>query len=326
MIAVATGSFPWSGTTVARALERALREADGAAPVGGEGLRALQDRATREVIEIQERAGLERITDGMVRWPDPISAVVAPMRGARAGPDRVPYPAGGVPCPRPVVEGELEWQGPIVTEDYLFAHQGARRPVSPILPGPFTLATLADDQVYGETMVLAMGFAAVLNQELRSLTLAGARAVQIDEPALLLRKEDFPTFTRIWEVLGRGVGASLGLHLEGGDLDGIYPGVARLKRLGWLGIDIVSGRATLDLLARSPWPEGPGLCLGVVDGRDPGIEPVEGIVAMIRGAAGLPPSDRLQLGAASGLGGLPSEAAEAKSGVLARAARILASA
>lgn len=322
MIATGNGSFPWAGTSVARELERALREHPAGAPAG-EALRALQDRATREVLETQDRAGLELLTDGMVRHPDPITAIVAPMKGVRIGPERVPYPGGGVPCPRPVVESELAWQGPIVTEDYLFASQGAGRPVKPVLPGPFTLATLADDHVYGEPMALAMGFAAVLNQELRSLRIAGAGAIQIDEPALLLKKEDFPTFTRIWEVLGRGVGATLGLHLQGGDLERIYPGVARLKRLGWLGVDLVAGRATLSLFAGSAWPDGASLGLGVVDGHNPRVETVDEIVSLVRGAAGLPSFDRLQLGAASGLGGLPPDVAEAKTRAIAGAARAL---
>src|SRR5213596_111119 len=61
--------------------------------------------------------------------------------------------------------------------------------------------------------------------------------IQVDEPAILLEKDDFPTFTRLWEVLGRGVTLRLCLHLEGGDIEGIYPGIARLKRLACLSLD-----------------------------------------------------------------------------------------
>jgi 5-methyltetrahydropteroyltriglutamate--homocysteine methyltransferase len=284
----------------------------------------LQDRATREAIDLQVGSGLDLVTDGLLRHTDPITGVTEGLRGIRLADRRIRCPGRVNECRVPVVEEGIEWTGPMVTEDYLFASQGTARPVKPVLPGPFTLATIAEDLAYSDSMAVALGFATALNRELRSLAGAGATIIQIDEPALLQHKDQFPIFTRLWEVLGRGVGVTLALHLDGGDLEGIYPGITRLKRLGALGIDLIAGRRTAELIGASPWPPDLDLVLGVVDPGDPRVETPEEIADRVRGIRGLPGGERLSIGPAAGLGGLSHDIAVAKATNLAAAARSLA--
>jgi 5-methyltetrahydropteroyltriglutamate--homocysteine methyltransferase len=306
MIATNNGSFPWT---------------DGDPSEDLDSLR--QDRFTREAIDAQVEAGLDLVTDGLVRRRDPVSYVTAHLAGITLGEAREGFPGSGAVYRVPVVEGEVAWTRPILSEDFLFASQGCARPLKPVLTGPYTLAQVAEDRVYGDRMALAMGLATALNQELRSLQAAGATFIQVDEPALLKAKDEFPLFTRIWEVFGRGVSATLCLHLEGGDPHGLYPGLARLKRLGCLSLDCVEGKTTLDVLASSPLPENLRLGLGVVDGRTGSIEDPEEIAARLRSVRGLPPDDRIFLGPASDLGRLTRGEASAKLRAVARAARLL---
>ena len=320
MIAANNGSFPWRGLPTGPGLLEAL-----AHPAGPETdrLRLLQDRATRESIDEQVAAGLDLVTDGLIRRADPVEPVARLLRGMRVGENRVRYPGRADPVGQPVAESEIGWNGPILVEDYLFASRGASRPVKVVLTGPYTIAHLADDRAYADASSLAMALAIALNQELRALQGAGATMIQIDEPALIERRTDFPIFTRIWEVLGRGISATLILHLEGGGLEGLYPGLTRLKRLGGLSIDAVAGRASLDLFRDQPLPSPIHLGLGLVDGRNETIETPEALSEQVRAAIGLPPPDRLILGTASDLGGLPHDAALGKLKALARAARLL---
>lgn len=302
MIATNNGSFPWK------------RPAGEAAPDG-----AVLDRITREVIDLQVRAGLDLITDGLVRRTDPVTQIAGRLDGITLGEWRAGFPGSGAGYRVPVVAAEIAWKGPILCEDYLFASDGSARPVKPVLTGPYTLARLAEDRAYDDRMALAMGLAIALNQELRALQAAGATWVQIDEPALLQSKEEFPLFTRLWEVLGRGIGAGLCLHLEGGDIGGLYPGLARLKRIACLSLDCVAGRASLELLEGAPFPDTLKLSLGLVDGRSDRVEDPGEIQAALQAARGLPAADRILLGTASDLGGLSVEIASAKLRSLARA-------
>lgn len=324
MIAANNGAFPWKGTPAAADLEaaRARRGAGEAAP---DEVRLLQDRLTREAIEAQIEAGLDLVTDGLVRHADPVSCVVTQIRGMTTGDLRDGFPGSAARYPVPVAEGEVAWKQPILSEDYLFGSRGISKPLKPVLVGPFTLGKVSIDRAYGDPMALAMGLATALNRELKALQAVGASVIQIDEPALLLHKDEFPIFTRLWEVLGRGVSATLCLHLEGGDAQGIYPGITRLKRLGCLSLDGVAGKANLALVRSAPFPEGLKLGLGIVDGGSEAVESVEEIKSRLGGADGLPPHDRVILGTASGLGHLSREAASGKLRNLARAARDLSS-
>ncbi|PYT34352.1 MAG: hypothetical protein DMF52_13185 [Acidobacteria bacterium] len=302
MIATNNGSYPW-------------KSPDGGGPPDGEAL----DRITREAVDAQTRAGLDLITDGLVRRHDPVSYVAAHLDGVTLGEARSGFPGSGGRYRVPLVTAEIAWKKPILAEDFLFAKGGGPKPVKPVLTGPYTLSRVAEDRVYNDRMAVAMGFAIALNAELKGLQAAGATWAQIDEPALLETKEDFPTFTRLWEVLGRGVGIALCLHFDGADIRGLYPGVTRLKRLSCLSLDCVRGRASLDLLQDAPFPETLSLGLGLVDGRTERVEAPEAIVSVLRTTRGLPPAERILLGTASDLGGLPPGTAFAKLEALARA-------
>jgi 5-methyltetrahydropteroyltriglutamate--homocysteine methyltransferase len=323
VIATNNGGFPWKGTAAGRDLEEALeRQRQG--EIAPEELRAAQDRAIRGAIEAQARAGLDLLTDGLVKRRDPASAVAVQLGGVEPGAIRHDEALPWKRFTQPVVVSEVSWRGPILAEDFLFASEGSPRPVKVVITGPYTLARLCEDRVYGDPMALAMALAFALNQELRSLQQSGATFLQIDEPALIRSRDEFPLFTRIWEVVGRGVTATLCLHLEGGGIADLYPGITRLKRLGCLSLDCVAGRASLDRLSEAPFPEGLRLGLGVVDGRLETVESPETIADSLRPVRGLPPHDRLLLGTASDLGGLSAEVAAAKLRALSQSARILA--
>jgi 5-methyltetrahydropteroyltriglutamate--homocysteine methyltransferase len=284
-----------------------------------DGDAAVLDRITREAIDAQIRAGCDLVTDGLVRRRDPVSHVAGQLEGVRLGEVRSGFPGSGGPYRVPIVHAEIAWRKPIVAEDFLFAKGDGSRPVKPVLVGPYTLSRVCVDEAYNDPMAAAMGFATALNAELKTLQTAGAVWIQIDEPAILQAKEDFPIFTRLWEVLGRGVSTGLSLHLEGGDLIGLYPGLARLKRLSCLSLDCVRGRASLDLLQEAPPPETLLLGLGVVDGRTERVESPDEILALLRSLPALPPGDRVVLGTASDLGGLSAETAFAKLRALSQA-------
>ena len=322
MIATNNGAFPWRGTAEGRDLEDALeRQLRGG--VAAEELHSAQDRATRAAIEAQARAGLDLLTDGLVKRRDPVCAIAAHLGGVELGETR---DDGALPWKRytvPVAVSEITWKGPILAEDFLFASEGSPRPVKVVLTGPYTLARLCEDRAYGDPMSLAMALAFAMNQELRALQAAGATFLQIDEPALIRSPDDFPTFTRIWEVLGRGVATTLCLHLEGGEVGGLYPGITRLKRLGCLSLDCVAGRAGLDRLRVAPFPADLRLGLGVVDGRSEAVESPEAIARNLQSVHGLPPPERLLLGTASDLGGLTPALATAKLRSLSRAVLIM---
>jgi 5-methyltetrahydropteroyltriglutamate--homocysteine methyltransferase len=329
MIVANNGSFPWRGLPLEaewqRTLEGAGKRGSGGAPSSGDAasLKETRDRLIGQALLAQEEAGCDLLTDGRIGCDDPGASTIAGLDGIETGPERTGYPAGGRSYRVPVVRKEVAWTGALVAEDYLFATRGAGKPVKPILTGPFTLAVLAEDHAYGDPMTLAMSLATALNQELRALQAAGAGVIQIDEPGILTRAADFPIFTRVWEVLGRGVSSSLTLHLEGGSIEGVWPSLLRLKRLGCLSVDCVTDPRNLDLLRQGTWPDGLSLGLGLVGGEDAGSESARDVAERVRAAPGLPAPSRVVLGTGPDLGRLDAKTAAARLKALAGARRIL---
>ena len=172
MIIANNGSYPWRATPLGVELEQLLRKSEAAG--ASEEARHLRDRLTRQVIEDQVRAGCDLVTDGLVRRDDPVGHVMQGLQGIEMGEVREGYPAGGVRYRVPIVRAEVSWKTPVLAEDYLFAAAGAGPAIKPVLTGPFTLATLADDHAYGDPMALSMVLATALNQELRAIQAAGA--------------------------------------------------------------------------------------------------------------------------------------------------------
>lgn len=276
---------------------------------------ATLDRITRETLEAQRRAGCDLITDGLGRYEDAVVRWAGRLEGVEAG-DPATLSEAGLQARIPTVTREIAWTKPLLVEDFLFARNGSAVPVKPLLIGPYTLSRVAVDRAYDDPMALAMGFAIALNQELKALQAAGATWVQIDEPALPGRPEDFPLFTRLWEVLGRGVTLTLTLHLDAGDVRALIPGLARLKRLGCLSL---GGRDNLEAIDAGAVPETVRLGIGVVDASIRTVESPDAIVAAVRALRGAPAADRLVLGSAGDLAALPPDIAFAKLHAAARA-------
>jgi len=292
------GSFPWRGTPLGEDLERERAQGGSGVPAG---VREARDRVARQAVTAQAQAGCDLVTDGLARRDEAVAEVAARLSGVEAGPERG---SGSGRFRVPIVRQEVGWKEPLLVEDYLFAAEGAAATVKVVLTGPFTIAQRAEDHAYGDPMGLGMALATALNQELRALQAAGCSFVQVDEPDLLAHPEAFPIFTRIWEVLGRGVGATLAIHLEGGSIAPVSAGLGRLKRLGCLSVDCVSHPDNLAAAAAAPLHDGALLSLGIgaAGPGDPG-DP-QTAVDRLRSTPGLPSSERLLIGPAADLGGL----------------------
>ena len=315
------GSFPWRGLPEGEAWA-AARAAGTGAP---DDDKAARDRATRAAVRAQIAAGCDLPSDGRIGRLAPVAATVAGLEGIELGDERAGFPGGGRPYRVPVVRGEIAWRGALVAEDHLFASQGIDRPVKAILTGPATLARLAEDHAYGEPNALAMGLAIALNQEARALQASGASVIQIDEPGLAAHPEDMPIFARLFEVLGRGVSATLVLHLEGASIAAIAPGLGRLKRLGCLSVDCVAAPENLAALAAAALAETTLVGLGLVGADGPAADPAA-IAARLRAAPHLPPPERIVLGNGPDLGALTATEAVARFQALVEARRLLTNA
>jgi 5-methyltetrahydropteroyltriglutamate--homocysteine methyltransferase len=271
------------------------------------------------VLAEQAAAGVDWVTDGLVRWEDGQTYFADRLEGFRRG-QLIRYFDTNTYYRQPVAIAPVRYAGPIAVEDFRFATAHSARPVRPVVTGPYTLAALSDDQHYKNREALAADLAAALNEELKALAAAGASQIQVDEPALVWHPADEPLVRRLLARLTQGVGAPVWVALY---LGAVTPLVERVA--GWpvagVWLDCVSDPQALGRLARHP-PDGTvRLGLGVVDARNTRLESAADLVAALSSVAERVGVARLVATTSAGLEFLPRDRAREKLTRLADAAR-----
>ncbi|WP_372480709.1 5-methyltetrahydropteroyltriglutamate--homocysteine methyltransferase [Halomicrobium sp. HM KBTZ05] len=106
------------------------------------------DRAREEVVGVQTDAGLDRVTEGQLRWDDMIAHPLAVADNVETR-GIVRYYNNNNFYREPVVTGDLDASGDVAGElDATAEHVDAG--LQAVLPGPYSLADLATDEHYGD--------------------------------------------------------------------------------------------------------------------------------------------------------------------------------
>ena len=285
-----------------------------------EDLREAQNDLVRSIIEEQETAGIDIVTDGHARWDDILTPFARQITGFEIG-GLLRWFDNNVYYRRPVCVGDLEWGGPSSVDAWRFAHSVASKPVKAVIPGPITFARLSVDEHYGTHEEFVLAIARVLAQEAFELEAAGARYLQIDEPALLDAPEDLA-------LAKKALGIITGELKPNATEVTLVTYFGDAKRLGEeiydlpadvFGFDLVAGpenRAIVDSL-----PDGKKVQAGLIDARNTKLEDKDDLARDIRTLADRFGADRVRVAPSSGLEFLPREKARAKLAHIAQAAQ-----
>jgi 5-methyltetrahydropteroyltriglutamate--homocysteine methyltransferase len=273
---------------------------------GEEDVRRAQDDLVREVIREHEDAGIGLVTDGHARWDDILTPFARRMAGFEIG-GLLRWFDNNVYYRRPVCVSDVEWRGPASVDSFSFAQSVASAPVKAVLPGPVTFARLSVDDHYGDHERFVLAIARVLAQEAFELEAAGARTIQIDEPALLGAPEDLSlTAIALRIVTAELESAQTTLATYFGDAK--RPGVEVFDLpVDGFGFDLVAGPENAELIRQAP--AGKRIQAGVLDARNTKLEPVDDV---LRAIAALGDVGDLWISPSAGLEFLPREKARAK--------------
>ena len=311
LLLASTGSYPRIGESAEEQRHRQAFARRERGEVSDEAFEAVQEAVTEEAIREQVEAGLDLVTDGQVRWYDPISHLTRGLTGVEID-GLLRYFDTNFYFRQPVVRGRLGWRGPVLLREFQFARRVSPRPVKPVLTGPYTLArgSLLKTDAYRGLGDLTLAFAEILAREVEALVAEGATLIQVDEPAILGHPEDLDLLRETLECLAAVKGrADLGLTTYFGDAAPLYRELQRLP-IDRLGLDFTYSPKLPALIAElgSAKP----LALGLFDGRNTRLEREAEIFPLLDrilpALAGL----GVHLCPSSGLEYLPRERARAK--------------
>jgi 5-methyltetrahydropteroyltriglutamate--homocysteine methyltransferase len=270
-----------------------------------EELKSVEDEVTAEIIGEQVEAGLDMITDGMIRWEDGQTYLARGIQGFTIN-GLIRYFDTNTYYRQPVAEQKLSWKGPITVGDYIFARERSKVPVKAVLTGPYTLAFLSRNEHYKDKKSFVMDLAKSLSREAKALEEEGVPWIQIDEPFLLQNKNDFPLVKEAIEEITRDLHAKTGVVFYFGDIDGLYPQILQLP-VDLIGLDFVVGEKNFEILKKAPFTKILGF--GAIDARNTKRETVEEIVEKVGKIREFVPLEKIQLCPNCGLEFLPREVA-----------------
>jgi 5-methyltetrahydropteroyltriglutamate--homocysteine methyltransferase len=277
------------------------------------------DDAARLITREHERAGLDAVVDGEMRRNEMVEYFAHRIDGYEFnGPVKV---WGHNYFDKPSVVDEVSYGQEWLVSEYEFTADVASRPVKVPITGPYTLANWSFNEVYDSEERLANELADLVNEEIEALVEAGARYIQIDEPALATTPDDHAIVGDCLDRIAANVpdDVRLGLHVCYGDYSRIYPEMLDFP-VEEFDVELCNGGyEQLDVFTEPPFTK--DLALGVVDAHAGEVESVAEIKDNIRKGLEVVPPERLTVSPDCGLKLLPREVAYEKMANMVTAAR-----
>jgi 5-methyltetrahydropteroyltriglutamate--homocysteine methyltransferase len=182
--------------------------------------RSVQESLANELISEQEEAGLQIVSDGLVRWYDSVSHFMGSFGGVETG-GLLRYFDTNTYFRQPNIVDELVWGQSLFKDEWSHLLKNTQQRVKLVVTGPYTLAALSclnksvDAATFGDYVeTIAKG----LSYEIGGLSSISSLKdrigmIQIDEPYLLQKPQDFPLLKSALETIRANTSASLYMTL-----------------------------------------------------------------------------------------------------------------
>jgi 5-methyltetrahydropteroyltriglutamate--homocysteine methyltransferase len=192
---------------------------------------------------------------------------------------------------KPIVIGKIGRTKPVTLKWFRFAQSLTDKPVKGMLTGPYTMMDWSFDEYYGSRSQCALALAEVINKEAKDLEKAGAKYIQIDEPAISVRPEELDLAISALRVAVAGLKAKTITHICYGRFELIYPKMLKLP-VDQIDLEMSnSGYDMLSLFEKASFTKEIGL--GVIDVHSHMIETKDTIKNRIKAAMEVIPSEQI---------------------------------
>jgi 5-methyltetrahydropteroyltriglutamate--homocysteine methyltransferase len=176
---------------------------------------------------------------------------------------------------KPIISGEVTWPGPMTVEWWKFAQRATSKPVKGMLTGPYTVMDWSFNEHYPDRRAACLALAKEIRKEVEALLAAGAKMIQIDEPAISVQVQELPLVIEAMHIVTDGLRAYFLTHICYGAFEYVYPDVLQLP-VDNIDLDM-SGTADrrLPLMQKDPFTK--DISYGAVDVHSHVIEDAEAV-------------------------------------------------
>lgn len=308
--------------------------------------RAIQDQAVREAVEMQEKVGLDALTDGEFRRRSWFAGFVDAVEGLTHKDTLFRFVEGdeaSIPVPVPHAEAPIRRTGGISTDEFRYMKGITKGRVKITLPSPSVMHFFRgndgiDRTVYPDIEQFWADLIAIYRAEIRELGELGCTYLQLDEVPIALLcdpniRARIATWGWNWETLldryidavnhaiaERPADMTIAMHLCRGNFRGHWigsggyePVAERLFQKANVDVYLLefdSERAG-DFSPLRFLPPHKSVVLGLVSSKTPELEKMDDLRARIDAASAYVPAERLgvspQCGFGTTVGGAPMD-------------------
>jgi 5-methyltetrahydropteroyltriglutamate--homocysteine methyltransferase len=279
LILTSAGSYPRIGDTPESQRHRRAYAQQERGEISAGEWREVEDEVATDVVREQAATGLDVVTDGQVRWYDPMSHVARHCEGIQIN-GLLRYFDTNFYFRQPVIGGPIRRRESVLRREFEVARAATDRVVKPVLTGPYSLACGSIlEGGYRNRRELTLAYAHVLAQEVADLVHAGAALIQVDEPYLLRHPEDADVVHEGIAALAAARGhAHLALYTYFGDARAVWDDLMAMP-VDMIGLDLTYGSKLADRIAEAGASR--MLVLGAVDGRNTKLETPDAIFRVL---------------------------------------------
>ncbi|MFH0833800.1 MAG: methionine synthase [Patescibacteria group bacterium] len=221
----------------------------------------LEERATKEFIELQEKVGLDILVDGEAERGDMATFFAEKLSGFEISEPVRSY--GNRYYKKPRIVGPIERKEPMTLHFFEYAQKLTSKPVKGMLTGPYTMMDWSFNEHYSSREEVVRAFAKVLREEAIDLAKAGCKIIQVDEPALSVRSDEIELAAEGLRLVTEGLEMYSITHICYGAFEHLAP---KIKLLPVDQIDLEFAGRDFELLEQLKGHEFPqDVGLGVYD-------------------------------------------------------------
>ena len=178
-------------------------------------LEELEKRATREWIEFQDSIGTDLVVDGEQYRGDMVAYFAEELPGLDIGGLVRSY--GNRFYRKPIATGPIGRDKPITVGWWEYAQSLTEKPVKGMLTGPYTICDWSFNEYYDSRRDFVLDLAKVIRDEALDLEKAGAKFIQIDEPAASTRMDELDLVIEAMQIVTEPLSAHTITHICYGD-------------------------------------------------------------------------------------------------------------
>ena len=311
LLTTSVGSFPKPPYL----LQARNRAAQG--KMSPEELHELELKATKEWIDFQEEIGIDILVDGEQYRGDMVTYFAEEMEGF--GISGLVRSYGNRYYRKPVATGPVSRKSAITVDMYKYSQGLTSKPVKGMLTGPYTMVDWSFNEYYPTRESFIMAMAEVVREEALDLERAGAKYIQIDEPAVSTRPDEMELAAKAMAVVTKGLSAFTITHICYGDFASVFDKLIAIP-VDQFDMEMAnSDYEFLQLMKQRGFTK--TLAMGVVDVHNHVLESLDEVKASIKRGLEVLPPDRLYIDPDCGLKTRTVEEAKDKMRLIAQAVK-----